>query len=110
MARALEAAFSRAGLSSTLELPIVSGDRQEWQFLLPLARCLYVGVYPGERAGSLLPPSGGGTDPDSFVPMAQTPVQHFHPFWSPLELYALSRVLEGAWEFAPTSPHVFCGF
>ena len=25
------------------------------------------------------------------------------------QLFILVRVLEGAWEFFPTSPHVFCG-
>ena len=30
----------------------------------PLVQCLYIGVYPSEREGSLPPPSGGGTIPD----------------------------------------------
>ena len=42
------------------------GARQGWLIYTycPPAWCLYVGVHPGRREGSLPPPSGGRTDPD----------------------------------------------
>ena len=44
------------GLSSTLELPVVRGAEQVWAYLLPPAVCVYIGVYPSGREGSLPPP------------------------------------------------------
>ena len=46
---------------------VVTGERRRAGVAIltaPPAWCLYVGVYPGRREGSLPPPSGGGTDPD----------------------------------------------
>lgn len=41
--------------------------------------------YPGGGEDSLPPPSGGGTDPDLFVPIDQTAVKGMDPFLSPLK-------------------------
>ncbi|PWA29795.1 hypothetical protein CCH79_00007974 [Gambusia affinis] len=51
-----------AGLTFTLELPTVRGVGQVWAYLLPPSRRLYVGVYPGEREGSLPPPTEGAME------------------------------------------------
>ena len=73
-ARAPEPASSRGdGLSSTLELPTVRGGRQGW--LVPPAWCLYIGVYPGERQGSLHRLRVGDRSWLLFVPTMKTSVQ-----------------------------------